>query len=406
MSAVRWMRRLFFGGCGLVLFTILGPVSSSWAASVSGQLLSNEPLSVFTQQQLAEQFQTNGIPFEPKTGVKVFRFSYATETPGLNPRIVEASGIIIVPNSPLAKIPWISLQHGTILSDAQTPSVQAGEGLLEGSLGFLTVVPDYLGYGKSSDLFHPYFIEQAYERTGVDALRAARTFAAQQGLDLGSLYLKGYSEGGFATLALQKALETTYAGEFDLRASAPSAGPYNLEGTALQLFSKSKINPVYSTFILLAFDHWLANPPLDLDAIFAVEPSILEGLFDGSTAYGAVLDTLPSETSLLLEPGFLDEFLKAVPADLQTSKIRRWLQEQDLLDKNWVPSTPTRLYHCQDDEIVPVEATVLTYAAFKNAQPAAPIASVIIPSVAGQKPYQHGTCPAIFSPVQWFLQLN
>src|SRR5665811_2636213 len=41
-------------------------------------------------------------------------------------------------------------------------------------------------------------------------------------------YIAGYSQGGWATMQLQKAIEENYSNQFNLKASACGAGPYYL----------------------------------------------------------------------------------------------------------------------------------------------------------------------------------
>ena len=43
-----------------------------------------------------------------------------------------------------------------------------------------------------------------------------------------AVYLAGYSQGGWATLALHEALEKDYPDEFNLKGSVCGAGPYDL----------------------------------------------------------------------------------------------------------------------------------------------------------------------------------
>ena len=41
-------------------------------------------------------------------------------------------------------------------------------------------------------------------------------------------YLMGYSQGGWATLALLEALEKNYSSDFTVKAASGGAGPYDL----------------------------------------------------------------------------------------------------------------------------------------------------------------------------------
>ncbi|MCK7491427.1 MAG: hypothetical protein MZW92_06745 [Comamonadaceae bacterium] len=65
-------------------------------------------------------------------------------------------------------------------------------------------------------------------------MRALRSWCSTHAINLdGRIFPAGYSEGGYATMAAQREIETLHAGEFAITASAPAAGPYDLSGTML-----------------------------------------------------------------------------------------------------------------------------------------------------------------------------
>ncbi len=367
-----------------------------------GTLLESSLLTRYSKEQLDANFQRFGL--KARFGVKLYRVSYQTELASSWPKPTQASGLVLIPDVAAPQFPWISLQHGTIAGKAEAPSVSPGEGLFEASQGFVTVVADYLGYGASESLFHPYLIAKAYASSGVDLLRATRKLAAQEQLVLGPLFLKGYSEGGYATLALQKALETRYSDEFTITASAPSAGPYDLEESARIVLSRPISNPLNTAFLILAYDRWLA-PAIDLGELFTIDPAVLKELFNGKQTGTEILKALPLETRKFVQNDFLDSFLADRPTSFQAALIRHLLASQSLNRDNWVPRSLTRFYHCAEDEIVPVEATELTVAHFQELKADAPVSAVIASSPDSSRPYTHVTCPFIFAPVSWFGEI-
>ena len=65
------------------------------------------------------------------------------------------------------------------------------EGLLEASLGFITIVPDYIGFGAiyNSDpsvRIHPYIIAKSYASDGVNMMTAAKSALEAHGITLGA----------------------------------------------------------------------------------------------------------------------------------------------------------------------------------------------------------------------------
>ncbi|WP_141734391.1 alpha/beta hydrolase family protein [Oligoflexus tunisiensis] len=367
-----------------------------------GTLIESALIASYTKEQLNANFQRLGL--QARYGIKVFRVNYQSQIGRDETRATAASGLVILPDTSATELPWISLQHGTVASKKEAPSLRPSEGLYEASQGFVTAVMDYIGYGSSASEFHPYLIAGTYVPAGVDLLRATRTLASQQGLKLGPLFLRGYSEGGYATLALQKALETEYQQEFTVTASAPAAGPYDLEAAALTVLSRPTMNPLFSTFVVLAYDEWLA-PAIDLDAIFAIETSHLKDLYTHGVSSSDIMKALPTETRGLVEGPFLEDFLSATPQTEQARLMRGLLVSQSLNQDNWVPSTTTKFYHCVDDEIVAVAATENTVAHFKALNPQAPVSAVLAKSPDASRPYTHSSCPLIFSSVSWFSEL-
>jgi hypothetical protein len=388
--------------CTLLVISTQVASTKASAALERGTLIESALIASYTKEQLNANFQRLGL--QARYGIRLFRVSYQSQISPDPARATAASGLVIIPDMTVEELPWISLQHGTVASKNEAPSLSPNEGLYEASQGFVTAVMDYIGYGSSAAEFHPYLIADSYVPAGVDLLRATRSLTSSQGITLGKLFLKGYSEGGYATLALQKALETEYSEEFTVTASAPAAGPYDLEVSALTALSRPKSNPLISSFLVLAYDQWLA-PELDLDAIFALDATELRNLYTSGISSSDIMKALPLETRGLIEGPFLDDFLSTTPINAQAQLIRRLLVEQSLNQGSWVPSTSTRFYHCQEDEIVAVAATENTVAHFKSLNEDAPVTAIIAKSPDATRPYSHGNCPFIFASVGWFTEL-
>ncbi|MCX6130175.1 MAG: hypothetical protein NTX25_14065 [Proteobacteria bacterium] len=340
----------------------------------------------------------SGLNTDVKNGVHIYKIKYQTVSPGAAAKPLIASGLILLPDSKASSYPWISLQHGTITSKAEAPSVTPREGLFEASQGFLTLAMDYIGFGASSNVFHPYFIEEAYASAGVDMLKAAYKFASLNNLGTGPLFLKGYSEGGYATLALQKEIELNHP-EFPLAASAPSAGVYDIDATANELMARDSVHPVNIPFMILSYASWLAKDDFNPDNIFVMPSAELKKLYTGSANYDYIYTNVPNKSAELIKPKLTADFLAAEPGLNESIKLHTWLKEQSLTNKNWSPKTPTYFWHCQDDEVVPFAASVLASKVF-----ASPLVTLIpIPSPEAKK-FTHGTCPAIFMPTLEFAK--
>jgi pimeloyl-ACP methyl ester carboxylesterase len=392
------MLGLFFSLPSLTLMA--QSVERASALKHRGTLRDSQPLGVLTKEQLDRRLAPTGL--KARNGVRLYRIVYGTVTPNRAQEALDVSALVVVPevNSPI--FPWVSIQHFTILGDREAPTVAPFEGLLEASQGFVAVVPDFIGYGASNDILHPYLFAQAYVDNGIDTLRAVRAFAEAQELTLGPLFLKGYSEGGYATLALQEALETRYAGEFPLKGSAPTAGPYDLTGFR-QAFAQDQIGSIYINFLILSYATWLK--PLRLDRIFALDTAFVESLYDGSLVFDEILPQLPTKTTEVFEPRFVRDLNSKKPKSYEARTFIKLLADNTLPRGRWAPRTPTRFFHCADDEVVPADVARVTAGRLLDTDPAAPVTLDIITIPDPANPFRHGSCPAFYTPVAWFAQL-
>ena len=211
-----------------------------------GKVLSvaySNTLSVATLAFLFDQAQ---IPITPLYDVALYKVDYETISP-LGGR-TQASGALALPVNSGQLLPLVSYQHGTITLTNDAPSSMdlTGEvtvGIGFASTGYAAAVPDYLGLGDSPGL-HPYHHANSEATACVDMLRAVRTFCATNGFALTNLlFLCGYSEGGHATMALLRELETYHADEFTVTACAPMAGAYDLSGAHPQRFPQQPPSP-------------------------------------------------------------------------------------------------------------------------------------------------------------------
>jgi hypothetical protein len=370
------------------------------SASVPSPFLMAVKLANVPKEQLDQKFAAMGV--KARTGVDIYRLYYRTTDMQNNP--VKATGLVIVPMIRLPVFPWISLQHVTITGEAQAPSNKPEEGIFEASQGFITVVADQVGFGGTTGTLHPYLFKNAYPKALVEMLRASKTFFEANGLTVGPLFLRGYSEGAYATMALQKAIETQFSSEFKLVASAAGAGPYELEQTAVKALTLPQINPVNLSFLAISYIQYLA-PEIDLSKIFAMDPNEVKKTLNGSKTYDEALKMLPSDPSVLFKPEFIADFTLPEPTTTEAQTLRRLLGENAHFKDGWIPKTQTRFYHCRDDEAVPVQATDYAVAAIQALAPNAPVAKIILDSPDATKPYQHTSCPLYYTPVSWFGEI-
>jgi pimeloyl-ACP methyl ester carboxylesterase len=356
-----------------------------------------ETLNTFTLQLL---FTLAGAPITPQYNVQCFRVIYETIDP-LGARTV-ASGALLLPVGSGKLLPLVSYQHGTIALTNDAPSSmdlqgEVSVGLAFATTGYAAVVPDYLGLGFSPGL-HPYHHARSEATACVDLLRAARLLCATNGFPLtNKLFLCGYSQGGHATMALLRELETYHTNEFTVTAYAPMAGAYDLSGVTTTNFlsGKSQPNPYYFLYLLAAYQSVYHFAPTLADLLAPPYSSTLPPLLNGATSDSDLNAALPSDPMQILKPEYLADF-----RNNPRHPLRLALQENDLYD--WQPRSPLRLYHCAADQDVIIANSEVALASF-HAHGATQV-ELVDPLPSGD----HETCsePSLILAKAWFDSLR
>ena len=262
-----------------------GIVQTSYIATYPPSLISSFIGIIGVEINMDLQFSVNAV-----------KIIYFTEGP--EGSLVKASGVMLIPENQ-ESLPLLSIQHGTETKRELVASVNPstiGEGLVglvAASLGFATCLPDYLGLGESV-MIHPYLLAKPSADASLDLLRAYKTYLEQNGVNLSrDLYLGGYSEGGYVTLALLKEIEQNHADEFHVTACAPMAGPYDLDATIHLILQKSYYpEPAFIGYFLTAYNNYYGWNRL-VEIFKSPFADDMENLFNGSYTTGEINDQLP-----------------------------------------------------------------------------------------------------------------
>jgi predicted esterase len=311
-------------------------------------LISAQPAGELSQQEvinIARQVNPllGGVV---QSGVKLYKITY--KTVNVDGSEITASGAVALPTG-AGEYSMLSVQHGTITNDSDAPSnLTPGNdfmryGSLFGALGYIAVFPDYIGYGASKHLPHPYEHRESLGRASLDMLRAVKEWAAT-GEDVKwnkKLYISGFSEGGYATLSLQKMLEEDAKGEFDLKASTCGAGAYDKSAFMKYLVNnETHGNAGYNRsylWVLLSYN-WIYNINLPMSHFF-VPP------YDALIERDKHMATIQESFHRILQPSFV----KGVNEGTE-QKFLAAVADNDLT--GWKPVTPTQLYHGTSDQLV------------------------------------------------------
>ena len=188
-----------------------------------------------TRALRADESKVKNGGLAPRYDVTSYRVTYTTTDKHGNE--LSASGLVSVPLKAAGQpSPVLSYQHATTFHDKEAPSnkVEAVEPpIVLASLGYIVVSPDYVGFGASKGVEHPYLTAKPTARAGLDMPTAAPTWRPQQRVaDNRQLFLAGYSEGGYATMAVHRAIHQENGTlKKQLQAAVPGAGPYDILAT-------------------------------------------------------------------------------------------------------------------------------------------------------------------------------
>jgi pimeloyl-ACP methyl ester carboxylesterase len=331
--------------------------------------------------------------------ITVYKIVYKTT---VNNQEIEASGLVCVPAAP-GDYPVLSFQNGTNTVNAEAPSEQPNNYSyqmieLVASLGYIVVISDYPGFGASASVTHPYLVKEPTVRSLVDNLYAVKELAASElpGVHLiNEYYLLGYSQGGWATLALDKALESDYSDDFDLIGSACGAGPYDIYILLQGMVNASTYPmPVYLGYIVNAYTAYDQFTNSVTDIFNPPYASRISSLYNGMLTFDEINNQLTTTIPDLLTPEFLAGFETAP----QYSTVREALNSNSVAA--WHTYKPLLFLHGSNDTQVDPVSTENIYSGMITEGTSADICKkVIIPGA----DHSSGIIPAM---VQGILFLN
>lgn len=173
-----------------------------------------------------------------QSDVRTLRVVYATEYP--KGTKINVSGALFIADSYSARFPTVIYNHGTNSNRNSAPSLEMqnllSQDILLGAavaaaFGCAVLIPDYVGYGESKAVTHPYMHGESLGQAGLDFIRAYREYAATPAAGLSfnsSIFVTGYSEGGYAAVALHKAIDAHPSEGLTVLKTVAGAGAYDL----------------------------------------------------------------------------------------------------------------------------------------------------------------------------------
>jgi pimeloyl-ACP methyl ester carboxylesterase len=375
-------------------------ISNQYKSEVAAQTIKVKLL--FAQADFPEIPQLSDFAAKVTNDILVHKVIYKTSLQG---KSIRASGLVYLPKT-AGNYPVMCFQNGTNTVNKDAPSESSGSDnwfMLESlaSMGFIVVVPDYIGFGESANLPHPYLHAESTTQSILDMLRAVNELTSEDKVvakPTKDLYIFGYSQGGWATMQLQKAIEKNYSEEFNLIASSCAAGPYSI-GFMNDFIAKSTDYPMpYFLGYLLNSYSSLKLFPNPLSDLFQ-EPygTKIPTLFNGTNTGGTINAALTTNMANLLT----SEFRMGFDTNTKFAGLKSAFIANSVAP--WAISTPTKLYHGSADELIPVS---LSNKMFLDLKTAGTLDSKLELKIIPGADHTGGVFPVGISTIEWFLSLK
>lgn len=287
----------------------------------------------------------------PKHAVRLYRVWYPTIVPEMDSLATVATGLVAVPETGQSTLPMVSYQHGTVFGKYEVPSHPDSTTEVKimlaqfGGQGYIVIGADYIGLGLS-DLPNSYIVRESTNRATVGMLDAAREVLASLGVTPSHLFLHGWSQGGWTTMQLLRALEERNE---TVTASGAAAAPVDLFSSVNRWLNNTTEKfafwlPAAATNLMWAWDAYV----LPGVAAEAIRPEYLE----------------ITRKFARFEVGYVDAYLPNVPMVVQevlrpefsvtgfSGRTPFWRYAEEGQAYRWRSVTPLRVFYGGSDEAV------------------------------------------------------
>jgi pimeloyl-ACP methyl ester carboxylesterase len=323
-------------------------------------LLLNTMIEPLLEALSDEYPEMDAIAGNAQYSVQIFKIAYNTH---YKTDLVTASGLVCIPLAD-ESFPVLSFQNGTNTKHGNAPTADPlnfNYFLLEmiSGNGYIVLIPDYLGFGESKNLLHPYYQRESTNNAIIDLMNACHELMQQKEVlatSNGTNYLMGYSQGGWATLSVLDDLENRNSDGHSVAAVSCGAGAYDLIAMSIYVLSQDTFpGPLYLPYFIYSQQQYgsLTDP---LDKYFQ-EPyaGIIPDLFDGSYSNGEINSQLTDSVGKLVTEDLRNNF--ATGESFLT--LRTLLSENSVIA--WNTNTKIHIYHGTNDINVPPAQSLSLY---------------------------------------------
>ncbi|MBL6456584.1 hypothetical protein JMJ55_14715 [Belnapia sp. T6] len=292
-----------------------------------------------------------GIPVTysaARNAVRLYRVTYASVIPERGNRPTTATGLLAVPDTAETGFPMVSYQHGTVYGRQEVPSfaAQSPETQLMiaqfAGQGSILIGADYFGLGLSEEP-EGYMVKASHQQVTYDMLMASRAVLAHLKLTSTKLFLAGWSQGGFVTMAFLQKLESAGVA---VQAAATASAPVDVFVALNGFLSFPRPNDaawVNSLFILsaFAFENYYGVPGLARSLINDEYYDLARRAYERQPFNAA---EVPTDLRKLLRAEYFD------PQFFAASAYGRLVAQTEAY--RWLIRTPVRNYYGESDEAI------------------------------------------------------
>jgi len=283
-----------------------------------------------------------------RNAVRLYRVTYSSVVPERGNEPIVASGLLAIPETDAKMLPVVSYQHGTVYGREEVPSfpdqsqeTQAMIAQFAGQ-GYVVIGADYFGMGTSRGP-EGYMVKGSHQQACHDMLTASDSVLGHMGLSRQRLFLAGWSQGGFVTMACLERLESA---DVPVQAAATASAPLDVFAAIngfLNFPRKIDASWLNSIVILTAFSFenyygipGLARSVLNDEYYEISRKAYVREPFDPAE--------IPTDLRKLVRADYF------APRFLASSAYGRLLQATHAY--RWVIQTPVRNYFGEADEAI------------------------------------------------------
>ncbi|WKN30983.1 lipase family protein [Porifericola rhodea] len=355
----------------------------------------------------AEQLKLAAQIFQPGYDVsaisydsEIYKVSYKAEHQG---DTVKASGLICIPlASKNDDFPFLLGFHPSIGSQSEAPSNYSGtfqSGLeLFAALGYVAIIPDYIGFGESGSLPHPYLIEKSVGKNSELMLRAAVEMLEELEQNYSQeLSFIGYSQGGYNTVAALNYFENE--AQFDswqLTAAAAGGAVFDLHLFREQLANRMSYESPESLGYLIYAYHEYYELSGGYDQYFQdILSTQIPYLYGNELTLSQIRSRLSTDLSKLLN----EEFRLGLKT-LDNNAFDQALSENSIAP--WRVKAPLHIFHASQDSVISIENSKAFYEAVQSKGSQA----VEFTELTTPDSHSDAGAPMLLAGVLWLLEMQ